>query len=157
MKPEMLCLLLLSGCTYTPEASKEYEYALTWSCLSPEGCTRTDQVELLDRAYIHGAIFDLESTRNDRFLERAELVSLDSLPPGCFLVYSLSLFAHELEPPDLCFMEDDFELTLSIPNRGLETHSMWRVRGQDRGPVTTTVVKSSSADNPPRHALDTGE
>jgi hypothetical protein len=148
----MLCLLLLSGCSYLSDDTKARAYALTWSCLSPEGCTRTEQIQLLDRALIYGATFDLESTRDDSFLERAELVTLDSLPPECFWMYGLSLFAHELEPSNLCFIGGDFELTLSIPNREPETHSMWHVRGRDLG-----VVKFPAAGRTLRGALDTGE
>jgi hypothetical protein len=135
MKPGILGLLLLSGCTYVSDDDVAREYALTWTCLSPEGCTRTERIELLDRAYIHDAIFDFESTRDEGFIERGELVVLDSLPPECVWVYSLALFTHELGPSKLCYIGKDFELTLSIPNRDLETRSMWRVDGRDLGPA----------------------
>lgn len=135
MKPGVLCMLVLSGCAYFSDEDSPREYALTWSCLSPDGCARVDQVELLDRAYIHGPVFDFESTRDTNFIERAELVTSDSLPPGCFWLYSLALFTHELEPPNLCFTGGDFELALSIPNRDPATHSKWRVEGRDLGPA----------------------
>lgn len=144
MKLGALCLLLLSGCSYLSDDDNGREYALTWSCLSPEGCTRTEQVELLDRAYIHDAIFDFESTRDDGFIERAELIAADSLPSECAWVYSLVLFTHELESPKLCYIGRDFELMLSIPNRDLETHSMWRVRGRDLGPAD--ILRSPSVE-----------
>jgi hypothetical protein len=135
MRLRILCLLLLSGCTYTPDSSKDHEYALTWSCLSPEGCTRTEQVELLDRAYIYDNLFSLESTRDHSFVRWGELVVLDSLPPECVWVYSLGLYTHDLEPSKLCYVERDFELTLSIPDRDPTTLSMWRVHGRFLGLV----------------------
>jgi hypothetical protein len=149
-------LLLLPACAYFSDEDEPREYALTWTCLSPEGCTRTEQVELIDRVFIddEDRVCDFQSTR-DGFTQWAELVVSDSLPPGCFLVYNLALFAHELEPFSLCLTAGDFELTLSIPDRDPATHSKWRVQGRDLGPAAP--IGSRSTGSASRGALETGE
>jgi hypothetical protein len=132
MRPAVLCLLLLSGCEL--EAARNYRtYELTWSCVSPEGCERMEQVELIDRAkIINGSDFvDFSSSRDGRFSEFAQIVSSDALPAECSWLYDLALFAYELEPSRFCRTSGSFELELSIPNRDSMSHSKWLVEGRD--------------------------
>lgn len=135
MKPAVLCLLLLAACEL--EAARNYRtYELTWTCLSPEGCERTERLELVDRArIINGSILiDFMSTRDESFAERAQMVDLDDLPEGCSWLYNLSIGADELEPSRFCRSSGAFELELSIPNRELATHSEWFVEGRQISP-----------------------
>jgi hypothetical protein len=55
MRPGILCLLFVSACSFLdlPDSPPVvYEYALTWTCESPEGCERTDELRRIDRATI---------------------------------------------------------------------------------------------------------
>jgi hypothetical protein len=125
----MLWLLLLGACT---SSDQPYDYALTWTCLSPGGCERADEVALIDRVLITGEFVDFTSTRTD-FYEDAQRVDSDSLPAGCFWLYSFSLFGDEVEPPVVCRTSEGFEWELSIPNRDPATHSLWRVEARKLG------------------------
>jgi hypothetical protein len=124
VKARMLCLLLLSACG---EYSFDDEYALTWTCLSPGGCQRAEEVALVNRLTIFRDSFEFTSTRDTSFYELAQRVASSSVPDGCALLYNLSLFGHELEPSLLCSTSRGFDLELSIPNRTPATASQWRV------------------------------
>ena len=131
MKPAMLCLLLLSGCLTSDEPPAAYEYALTWICLSSEGCERTDEVERIDRMQRRRLDCRFTSTQDESFGADATRVLSDFLPPGCSWLYFLSLLDHELERSRFCFIPGGFELELAIPNQDPTTHSMWLVDGRD--------------------------
>jgi hypothetical protein len=136
MKPGILCLLLLSGCSDLWNSVNYRIYALTWSCLSPAGCERTDQVVLIDRVEIgnNDDYIFFSSSANPEFLEFAQLVPSDSLPDGCSLLHAVVVFTHELEPARLCRTSEDLELELSIPNPDPATDSTWLVEGRVIGP-----------------------
>lgn len=123
MKPGLLCLLLLSACD--PDAA--YDYALTWVCLSAEGCERTEEVILIDRLVTFGDSFLFESRSQPPYQQYAQRVASDAAPPGCFLLYSFTIFGHYLEPSKLCTTPDGYDLELSIPNRNPATSSRWLV------------------------------
>lgn len=125
MKIGILCLLLLSACG---ELDSEFDYALTWTCLSPEGCERADDVVLIDRLVLFRNVdVTFRSTRDPTFYEFAQRVPSSSLPEGCSLLYSLSLFGYELEPSLFCPAPKRFDVEFSIPNRNPATHSRWLV------------------------------
>jgi hypothetical protein len=136
MKPGLLCVLLLSGCSYFLGEANYRVYELSWTCLSPEGCERADQVPLFDRAesVIDSDRVDFLSTRDAGFFERAELIESDELPAGCSWMYSLTLFGHELEPSRFCRTSNGFELEVSIPNRDPTTYSLWLAAARHIGP-----------------------
>ncbi len=99
--------------------------------MSPEGCERTEEVALIDRATITNFYYlDLESTQDPSFSEQGELLYLDSLPFYCGWVYYLSFFGHDLERSRLCYTPGGFELELSIPNPDPATVSEWVVSGR---------------------------
>jgi hypothetical protein len=127
----MLCLMLLSACT-EPEIA--YDYGLTWTCRSPEGCERTEEVSLIDRLNTSGDAFFFHSRRDMNFRLSADRVASDSLPDGCSLLYAFVLFGHELEPSKVCRSGDGFEMEFSIPNANPATHSKWLVEARDLGP-----------------------
>ena len=132
MKPAMLCLLLLSACEL--KAARNYStYELTWSCQSSEGCERTDQVTLIDRATIvdgDDEFMDFSSSRGG-FREEAQRIPSDELPADCSWLYGLELFTYEIEPSRFCRTSGGFELEVSIPNRDPTTHSEWFVEGRE--------------------------
>ena len=136
MKPGILCLLLLSGCSDLWNSANYRDYALTWSCLSPEGCERTDQVVLIDRMRVrdNNDVVNFSSTANDGFGESAQAVPADTLPAGCSWLHSVVLFTYELEPARFCHVSNGLELELSIPNPDPATHSQWLVEGRVIGP-----------------------
>lgn len=134
MKPAVLCLLLISACsdlTYTPDFRA---YALTWTCLSPEGCERADQVTLFDRAETYNGdrseYIEFKSTHDGDFQDTAWLVSSDELPAECTWLYSFSVLAVEADPAMFCRVAGGFELELAVPNRDGETRSKWLVEGR---------------------------
>jgi hypothetical protein len=135
MKPAVLCLLLLSACEL--EAARNYRvYRLTWTCLSPEGCERTEQMALLDRAKnIHRSAFVwFESTRDFDFVSVGQLVPSDALPAECFWLYGFVLFGFEMEPSRFCRTAGRIEMNLSIPNQDPATNSTWLVEGRETDP-----------------------
>jgi hypothetical protein len=135
VKHAVLCLLLLSACEL--EAARNYRvYKLTWACLSPEGCERTQQVELIDRMRIIDGyeVIDFLSSRDEGFREDAQKVPANDLPDNCSWMYGLALFAHEIEPFTFCGTSGRFELQLSIPNREPTTQSKWLVEGRETDP-----------------------
>jgi hypothetical protein len=136
MRPVLLYVLLLSGCSYIRGEANYRIYELSWTCLSPEGCERADVVVPIDRAEIvNGSDRVLfMSSRDGGFREAARLVDMGDLPADCSWLYSLTLFAHELEPSRFCRTENGFELEVAIPNRDSTTHSQWLIEGEHIGP-----------------------
>ena len=53
MKARILCVLLLAACS----DDISFDYSLTWTCLSAEGCERTEEVKLHDRLNISADTF----------------------------------------------------------------------------------------------------
>lgn len=136
MKPATLCILLLSACSDLTTEYNYRAYELTWSCLSPDGCERTEQVVLTDRVEIGNGsdVIEFRSTHDEYFVEFAQLLASEELPAECAWVYSLTLFAHELERSRFCRTSQGFELELSIPNRDPATRSDWRIEGREVDP-----------------------
>jgi hypothetical protein len=124
VKPGLLCFLLLSACL---EPILPYDHALTWVCLSAEGCERSDEVALLDRLATIDDTLIFASSSQPPYEERAQRVASDAVPAGCYLLYGLTLYGHELEPSKLCSVPDGYDLELSIPNRNPATSSRWLV------------------------------
>lgn len=132
MKRGLLCLLLpVCSCLDSFGEPDSYEHALTWYCVSPEGCERTDEVARIDRATITDYYYlDLASTQDPSYSEQGEQLTLDSLPVGCAWIYYLSLFGHDLDRSMLCYTPGGFELHLSIPDPDPATFSMWVASGR---------------------------
>lgn len=133
MKRGMLCLLLLPACSLLGPAPREpaiFEYVLTWTCLSPEGCERTEEVAQIDYAKFIGRDGWFTSTQDESFSASAQLFVADSLPDGCAWLDLLSLFGHALERGPLCEVPAGFELELTIPNQDPATSSLWLVEGR---------------------------
>jgi hypothetical protein len=126
-----LCLLLLPGCLAENPPPAPVEYALTWTCQSPEGCERSDEVARIDRVIRERYSYHFTSTEEPSLAADAELIPSDSLPRGCYLLYYLSLFGHELGPSRICHSAAIFELQLAIPNQDPTTSSMWLVEARD--------------------------
>ncbi|HWN71877.1 MAG TPA: hypothetical protein VNM90_29765 [Haliangium sp.] len=134
MKPGMLCLLLLSGCSFLsfPEDPPPVsEYALTWTCRSPEGCERTEDVERIDRMKTVAGECHLSSTQDASFGLDGDFGFGTTLPGGCSWLYNLSLFGHDLERARVCEVPGGVEMELAIPNADPATYSMWLVEGRD--------------------------
>jgi hypothetical protein len=135
VKPGILCLLLVSGCSFLwpPDPPPiVHEYALTWTCRSPEGCERMDEVRQIDRA----TITDFEDVRFTSALDESFGVDTKlgfsfELPPDCSWLYFLTFFGHELERLVFCRVPGGFELDLAIPNQDPATSSLWLVEGRD--------------------------
>lgn len=133
MKPGMLCLLLLSGCGSYDDPLRVRGYALTWTCLTPDGCERTAEVARIDRMETVLADCHFTSTQDESFRADATQVGSDLLPLQCSWLYYLTLFGHELERSRLCFGPGGFELELAIPDEDPTTSSLWLVEGLDVG------------------------
>jgi hypothetical protein len=133
MKPGVLCLLLLSGCSSLSPSddSDVVEYTLTWYCISPEGCERTAEVQRIDRATVDFWDVRFMSTQDESFAEDAKSVGSDTLAVRCSWLHFLSLFGYELEPSKFCFTPGGFEVHLSIPDEDPATHSKWVVSARD--------------------------
>lgn len=127
MKARMLCLLLLSACT---EVVVPFDYALTWTCQSPEGCERTEELLLIDRLDVSGEVLFFHSTQDMSFHTSAETVASDELPDGCSWLYGFSILGYELDPSRLCETAGGLALELSIPNGIGTTHSDWLVEAR---------------------------
>lgn len=135
MKRGVLCLLLLPACSYffPAEEPDPEKYALTWYCVSPAGCERTEEVMRIDRAtvtdyfYVHFA-----STQDESFGVDALQIVIDSPGDHCRRLHFLTLFGHELEPSQFCYTPAGFELEVSIPDPDPATSSAWVVAGRDR-------------------------
>ncbi|HWN71876.1 MAG TPA: hypothetical protein VNM90_29760 [Haliangium sp.] len=148
MKRGMLCSLLVLACSLscTYEERPWLGYALTWTCLSLDGCERAEQIALVDRLSVVDD-YDLcgfWSTRDGDFAAFADLIPSDSLPPDCYWLTSLTLFAHELEQSQICFTGDGFTVEVSIPDRDPPTQSKWRIGGRFLGRVTLPSVVTAS-------------
>lgn len=135
MKPGVLCLLLLPACSYFGFSDDEppiREYALRWTCASVEGCERTVDVSRIDRLTVENYVdFHFTSTQDPSFAQDALRVSSDVAGIGCYFLYFLSLFEHELERSRVCATPGGIEFELSIPNPDPATHSKWLVAGRD--------------------------
>jgi hypothetical protein len=133
MKPALLCSLFLSACVV---AANYRLYAVTWTCLSPEGCESAEEVALIDRAdIINGDEFvEFRSSRDANFELYTQMVPSDELPAGCSWLHSFKLFATEAEPARFCRTSGRFELELSLPNRDPATHSRWLAEGREIDP-----------------------
>lgn len=136
MKPGVLCLLLLSGCSYFwfPDEGDPVivDYELTWTCVSLEGCERAADVSRIDRVTVDGYYdFYFTSTQDPSFGEDALRINSDALGLGCFWLYFLSLFGHELEREQVCLTPGGFEVEVSIPNADPATHSRWLLTARD--------------------------
>lgn len=129
MKTGLLCLLLLSACS----DEIPYDYALSWTCLSPDGCERSEEVKLIDRLNVDGSFFYFHSSRDQPYSEGAQRFGSESLPAGCWWLQGFAIFGQELEPSKLCSVSGGFELELSIPNRNPTTRSDWFVEARERG------------------------
>lgn len=138
MKPAFLCLLLVSACSDLTYAPNFLAYALTWSCLSPEGCERAEQVTLFDRAEIfhdgRSEFIEFKSTRDRTFRDDAQMVPSDALPSDCTWLHGFSFLGIEADPSMLCRRSGGFELELLVPNRESETRSKWLVEGREIDP-----------------------
>jgi hypothetical protein len=136
MKPAVLCLLLLSACEL--DAARNYSvYKVTWTCMSPEGCERADDVVLIDRAQItdgHDFVYFESSLDLDFRYSSGRMIPSDELPATCSWLYGLAIFQLELEPSRFCRSGGRFELELSIPNDDPSTHSAWFVDGREIDP-----------------------
>jgi hypothetical protein len=135
MKPAVLCLLLLSACEL--DAARNYSvYKVTWTCMSPGSCERTDKVELIDRAQItdgYDFVF-FESSWDPSFSDSGRMIPSDELPAKCWWLYGLTILHFELEPSRFCRSDRRFELELSMPNDEPSTHSAWLVEGREIDP-----------------------
>jgi hypothetical protein len=130
MRAGLLCLLLLPAC----QDQIAYEYALSWVCLSPEGCERTEVVMLFDRLNVDDPHFYFLSTRSEEYIfEDAQRLDSTSLPAGCWWLHGFSIFGHELEPSKVCSTSGGYDFELSIPNRNLVTRSEWLVQAREFG------------------------
>lgn len=133
MKSAVLCLILLPACSFL-EPSYEpatYKYALTWYCVSPDGCERAQELARIDRATEIDLSVTFTSTQDPSFKEEGDLLFVESLPRVCAWLYYLSFSGHDLERSKYCNNAGGFELELSIPNDDLATYSQWVVSGRE--------------------------
>lgn len=134
MRHRVLCLLLLPACSFLepdPPEPEVFEYALTWTCLSPDGCARMDDVVRIDHMELTERGCYFTSTQDASFSADARRFASDSLPTGCSWLEFLSLFEHELERSRFCVVPGGFELELAIPNADPATSSLWLVEARD--------------------------
>jgi hypothetical protein len=136
MKPIVLFLLLLSACSDLLDARNYRTYKVTWTCVSPAGCQRADQVVLIDRAQIINGneTVTFLSTHDGSFRDSAQMLPSDDLPAGCFWLYDVAFFVIELEPAKFCPTSGGFEVELSIPDRDAATYSEWLIEGREIDP-----------------------
>jgi hypothetical protein len=131
VKPGILCLLLLSGCLPQEDPPRVFDYALTWTCRSPEGCERMEEVQRIDRLQTIIRDCQFTSTQDASFSADATLVISEFLQDRCYWLYFLTLFDHELPQSRFCFTVAGFEWEFAIPNEDPATSSMWLVEGRD--------------------------
>jgi hypothetical protein len=132
MKPGVLCLSLLSACSFFPSDDPlVVKYALTWFCVSPEGCERAVDVMRIDRMTMTDYFYlDFTSTQDPAFATEAQIIESDTLGSYCSWLYYLTLFGRDLERQKLCRAPGGFEIELSIPNADPATFSKWVVSAQ---------------------------
>lgn len=133
MKPGVLCLSLLSACSFlSPSDPILDEFVLTWYCVSSEGCEGAEEVRRIDRLTVTDFYeFHFTSTQDASFSEDAQQILSDSLGNDCSWLHDLSLFGHALEPSRLCVAPGGFDFELSIPNQDPAAHSKWVVSARD--------------------------
>ena len=127
-------LLLLPACSFLEPADDDpviREYALIWTCVSPEGCERTEDVTRIDRVTVEDYDYYFTSTEDASFAQDAQRINSGTLPRRCYWLYFLSLFGHELEPLPTCVAPGGFEIQLSIPDPDPATSSNWLVKARD--------------------------
>jgi hypothetical protein len=129
MKPGVLWLCLLSGCSFLLPSDDPVvtEFTLTWFCVSPEDCERAEDVARIDRVTLTDFYLHFTSTRDATFGADAQIIRSDSLGSDCSWLYFLSLFGHDLEPQKLCKAPGGVEIQLSIPDPDPATSSKWVV------------------------------
>lgn len=129
MKPGVLCLCLVSGCSFLSPSDEPIvaEYALTWFCVSSESCERAEDLARIDRVTLTDFHLHFTSTRDAAYGVDAQIIRSDSLGSDCSWLYFLSLFGHDLERQKLCKAPGGFEIELSIPNEDPATSSKWVV------------------------------
>jgi hypothetical protein len=131
MRAGILCLLLLSAC----DDKVPYDYGLTWTCLSPEGCERAEELRLFDRLNVYGDTFFFLNARDSWVDESAQRLGSETVPAGCWLLYGFSTFGRDLEPSKLCSVSGGFDLELLVPNRDPSTYSHWLVEARELGVI----------------------
>ena len=122
-------LLLLTACS----DDVAFDYSLTWTCLSAEGCERTEEVKLHDRLNVTGDTFFFATSRDQLYFSTAQRFGSESLPAGCFWLYSLALFGDESEPAKACNVSGGFDMEIAIPDRNPATSSLWLARARELG------------------------
>jgi hypothetical protein len=145
VKRGVFCLLLLSACLTSDDSSSVDEYALAWTCRSPEGCERTAEIERIDRATRVRRDYHFTSTQDEAFAAQGKQITSKLLPSHCFWLHYLMLFGHALENTVICFGPGGFELELAIPNQDPATSSLWLVEGRDLA-LLGADTKASRAD-----------
>ena len=133
MKHGVLGLLLLPACWFLDPSSEPIirEHAVTWTCLSSEGCERTDEVSRIDRLTVTDYYeFHFASTQNGTFGLDAQRISSDTLVSGCYWLVFSPLFGHELEWAKTCSTAGGVDIELAIPNEDPETSSLWFVKAR---------------------------
>jgi hypothetical protein len=130
MKAGILCVLLLAACS---DDGITYDYSVTWTCLSAEGCERLDELGLYDRLNILDDTFVFASSRREGYLVSAQRFGSESLPAGCFWLYGLALFGDESEPAKVCRVSGGLDMEIAIPDRNPATHSLWLARARELG------------------------
>jgi hypothetical protein len=82
---------------------------------------------------VQGDFFVFTSSRDQYYFETAQRFGLDSLPAGCFWLYSLSLCTREAEPAKVCPVSEGFDMEIAIPDRNSTTHSSWLAEARELG------------------------
>jgi hypothetical protein len=133
VKLGVLCLLLLPACSFLLPSSDPVirEYAVTWTCLSAEGCERTEEVSGIDRLIVTNYYeFHFASTQDEAFGLDAQRIDSDSLPERCYWLSFSPLFGHELEWAKTCSTAGGVDIELAIPNEDPATSSLWFVKAR---------------------------
>jgi hypothetical protein len=130
----VLCLLLLPACFLLETSDEPYvlEYEVTWICLSPEGCERTDEVSRIDYLTVTNYYdFHYTSTQDDSFGLDVKGVDSDTLEDDCLWLVFPPLFGQELEWAKTCHLPGGLDTELSIPNADPATSSRWFMKQRD--------------------------
>jgi hypothetical protein len=133
VKRGVLCLLLLPACSFLLPSSDPVirEHAVTWMCLSAEGCERADEVNRIDRLTVTNYYeFHFASTQDEAFGLDAQRIDSDSLLSSCYWLSFSPLFGHELEWAKTCSAPGGVDIELAIPNQDPATSSLWFVKAR---------------------------